>query len=224
MEIIAEIKNNYTSKFGIPRQSGIIDEMPSCIIFRPKYRNPDYIRGLEGFSHIWLIWGFSQNNKNNSSPLVRPPKLGGNEKKGVFATRSPYRPNPIGLSCVKIKKITKTSAFGTVIEVYGADLMDGTPIYDIKPYLPYTDCKTDANGGFTDRIQYKTLDIKDTDNNLDIMPYDIKKQLIKILSEDPKPAYKNNPKKVYSFEYADYNIKFTADAENIYIKNVVKYK
>ncbi len=221
MKIIAHIKNDFTSKFGIPRQSGLVPEMMSQIIFEPEFRNPDAIRGLEDFSHLWLIWNFSQ-SKPSESLTVRPPRLGGNKRMGVFATRSPFRPNPIGLSCVKIEKIEIETDLGPVISVLSADLMDGTPIYDIKPYIPYADCIPNAVGGFADNVKEYRLNVN--------MPSDIcggidekfKSALYEILANDPRPSYQNEPERIYSFEFGGYKIRFKADEKNLTLTELKK--
>lgn len=221
MKIIAHIKNDFTSKFGIPRQSGLVPEMMSQIIFEPEFRNPDAIRGLEDFSHLWLIWNFSQ-SKPTESLTVRPPRLGGNKRMGVFATRSPFRPNPIGLSCVKIEKIEIDAELGPVISVLSADLMDGTPIYDIKPYIPYADCIPNAVGGFADNVKEYRLNVN--------MPSDIcggidekfKSALYEILANDPRPSYQNEPERIYSFEFGGYKIRFKADENNLTLTELKK--
>lgn len=221
MKIIAHIKNDFTSKFGIPRQSGLVPEMISQIIFEPEFRNPDAIRGLEDFSHLWLIWNFSQ-SKPTESLTVRPPRLGGNKRMGVFATRSPFRPNPIGLSCVKIEKIEIDAELGPVISVLSADLMDGTPIYDIKPYIPYADCIPNAVGGFADNVKEYRLNVN--------MPSDIcggidekfKSALYEILANDPRPSYQNEPERIYSFEFGGYKIRFKSDEKNLTLTELKK--
>ena len=198
---IATIKSGYKSKFGIPRQSGLVNGTEARIVFEPEYANPDALRGLEGFSHIWLIWQFSECITEEFQPTVRPPRLGGNVRLGVFATRSPFRPNALGLSCVKLERIEN----GELI-VSGADLMNGTPIYDIKPYIPYADCHPDAAEGFAPRPD-KTLEVKFEC----ACPEKIKEALEELLAFDPRPHYQNDPGRIYGFEYEDYEIKFKAD-------------
>ncbi len=204
MEIlpIATVKNDFTSKFSIPRQSGLV-KMTSEIIFEPRYRDVNALRGLEDFDYIWLIWGFSENIREEHALTVRPPRLGGNVRMGVFATRSPFRPNNLGLSCVKLEKIE-----GTRIFVSGADLMNGTPIYDIKPYIPYSDAYPNARGGFTDSTEFSTLEVK-ADDGIKNKLGEKWETLESILQNDPRPAYKQNEEKVYGFRFADYEIKFT---------------
>lgn len=216
MKIIANIKNDFISKFGIPRQSGLVN-VESQIIFKPEYRTPEALRGLEGFSHIWLIWEFSKSKIEKWKPTVRPPKLGGNKRIGVFATRSPYRPNPIGLSCVKIKSIDYDSDIGPVITVLGADLMNGTPIYDIKPYIPYSDSYPDALGSFSSDYYNDNIKVLYEDSVFKNIESDKKDIIIKILEQNPKPAYHHDFDRIYSFEYSDIKIKFTADRNKIKI-------
>ncbi len=221
MRVIAKIKSGFSEKFGIPRQSGLVNSLKSQIIFQPEYRNPDALRGLDGYSHLWLIWEFSQNGESNSL-TVRPPRLGGNKRVGVFATRSPFRPNPIGLSCVKIESIEATREYGTVINISGGDLLNGTPIYDIKPYLPNVDCKTDAVGGFADDVKDYCLKV--------CFPREIKQGLnselvntiTEILANDPRPSYHNDPKRIYGFTYEGYEIKFKVNIDNLTVVSIEK--
>lgn len=222
---IAHIRTDFPEKFGIPRQPGVVEELKGRIVFEPEYRNPDMIRGLEEFSHIWLIWEFSKNLEDDGSskfsPTVRPPRLGGNKRIGVFATRSPFRPNPIGLSVVKIEKISEDKGIGPVIHVLGADMVDGTPIYDIKPYIPYADSIPGAKGGFTDDMEYKTLKVEWKWDNNDI-PKNTKISLEKILSNDPRPHYQNDPDRVYGMSYAGYEVKFKVTGEVLTVLSVTK--
>ena len=221
MKIIAHIKIDFTSKFGIPRQSGLVPEMMSQIIFEPEFRNPDAIRGLEDFSHLWLIWNFSQ-SKPTESLTVRPPRLGGNKRMGVFATRSPFRPNPIGLSCVKIEKIEIDADLGPVISVLSADLMDGTPIYDIKPYIPYADCIPNAVGGFADNVKEYRLNVNMPSDICGDIDEKFKSALYEILANDPRPSYQNEPERIYSFEFGGYKIRFKADEKNLTLTELKK--
>lgn len=221
MKIIAHIKNDFTSKFGIPRQSGLVPEMMSQIIFEPEFRNPDAIRGLEDFSHLWLIWNFSQ-SKPTESLTVRPPRLGGNKRMGVFATRSPFRPNPIGLSCVKIEKIEIDADLGPVISVLSADLMDGTPIYDIKPYIPYADCIPNAVGGFADNVKEYRLNVNMPSDICGDIDEKFKSALYEILANDPRPSYQNEPERIYSFEFGGYKIRFKADEKKLTLTELKK--
>ena len=220
---IAHIRTDFPEKFGIPRQPGVVEELKGRIVFEPEYRNPDMIRGLEEFSHIWLIWEFSENLDETGnarwSPTVRPPRLGGNDRLGVFATRSPFRPNPIGLSAVKIEKISEDKGIGPVIHVLGADMVDGTPIYDIKPYIPYADSIPEAKGGFTDNMEYKTLKVE---WELEDIPDAVKDSLEKILSNDPRPHYQNDPDRVYGMSYAGYEVKFKVTGEVLTVLSVIK--
>jgi len=206
---IAVIRTDFPEKFGIPRQSGIVKKLRGRIVFEPEYRDVSALRGLEDFSHLWLIWEFSENVGKDWSPTVRPPRLGGNKRMGVFATRSPFRPNPIGLSCVKIDGIRKNGSEGTVIDVSGADMLDGTPIYDIKPYIPYTDSHPEASGGFSDDVKGDLLEVYIPEAFESIVQKDTLDSLKKILSSDPRPAYIEDPERVYGFDFAGYSIKFT---------------
>ncbi len=221
---IAKIYNDYTSKFGIPKQSNIVNDIESVIVFEKEYRNSDAVRGLEEFSHIWLLWIFSEIDSNRWSPTVRPPRLGGNKRMGVFATRSPFRPNPLGLSSVKIERVVNESDRGPLIYVRGADLMNGTPICDIKPYIPYADCHMDAVGGFTDKVKKVSLKVVCDTERINIIPEEKRKGLIGILEQDPRPQYHDNPDRVYSFEYADYNIQFNVRFGEVHIVNVKSMK
>ena len=208
MKRIGTIKTGFASKFGVPRQSGLVPELKGTVVFDPEYRNADALRGLEGFSNIWLIWEFSEAVRDSWSPTVRPPRLGGNTRLGVFATRSPFRPNPIGLSCVRLESIELNTPEGPVLHVSGVDLMDGTPIYDIKPYIPYTDCVTDATSGFTGSVSMHKLNV--------IIPAQLeaktKPQTLQalrgILAEDPRPRYQDDPEREYGFDYDGYAVKF----------------
>lgn len=205
---IGHIENLFTSTFGIPRQSGLVG-VQSRIVLTEAFRNPDVYRGLEDYSHVWLIWEFSANKDVPFSPTVRPPRLGGNTRMGVFATRSPYRPNKIGLSCVKIEKIELHTPQGPILWVSGADLMNGTPILDIKPYLPHSDSIPEAKGGFSTQVAWQTLQVEIPDELLAAIPHEHQQSIIQLLSQDPRPAYQNNPTKVYGVTYAHLNIRFT---------------
>lgn len=208
MQIIARMKSDFPDKFGIPRQSGLVKALHSTIVFEPEFRNADALRGLEDFSHLWIIWQFSKAVRNDWSPTVRPPRLGGNTRLGVFATRSPFRPNEIGLSSVRIAGIEQTRDFGTVIHVEGADLMDGTPIFDIKPYIPYSDCHPDATGGFTDTAGDFLLAVDIPDTLLQNVPADKREALLGVLSHDPRPSYQQDPHREYGLSFAGQNIRF----------------
>lgn len=210
MKRIATIRNGFRTKFGIPRQSGLIESLKSDIVFTPEFRNPDALRGLDEFSHIWLIWEFSDSVVPDGewSPTVRPPRLGGNTRMGVFATRSPFRPNPIGLSCVRLDSIQLHTSEGPVLHVSGADLMDGTQIYDIKPYIPFTDCRPDASGGFTDRTYGESLQVIIPDDIGIGLPPELTQQIKEILSQDPRPHYQDDPDRVYGMSFCNYEIHF----------------
>jgi len=218
-KIIARIKSDFREKFGIPRQSGIVQSLRSTIRFEPEFRNADALRGLEGFSHLWIMWIFSENIRSTWSPTVRPPRLGGNKRLGVFATRSSFRPNPIALSCVKIEQINLDGAEGPEIIVSGADLMDGTPIVDIKPYLPYTDAHPEAMGGFADAVRQIKLHVKETDV-LRKVSKDKRSALIEVLEQDPRPAYQNDPERTYGFTFANYEIKFKVQDDELEVVSV----
>ena len=208
MKIIAKIRNDFKEKFGIPRQSGIADKMISRIVFEPEYRVREALRGIEEYSHLWLIWEFSEAKRDGWSPTVRPPRLGGNKRVGVFATRSPYRPNPIGLSSVKLLGIEETAAEGIVLTVSGADLLDGTPIYDIKPYLSFTDSHPDAVCGFADRVKEQGLSVNFPEELLNEVSRDTRETLITVLEGDPRPHYKTDPDYEYGMRHGEYEIKF----------------
>ncbi|MCD8036244.1 MAG: tRNA (N6-threonylcarbamoyladenosine(37)-N6)-methyltransferase TrmO [Clostridiales bacterium] len=213
MKTIAKIHTEYKKKFGIPRQSGIVEASEAKIVFEPKYRNADALRGLEEYSHIWLLWEFSENIREGWSPTVRPPRLGGNRRKGVFATRSPFRPNPIGLSCVKLKEVIFKSSEGPVLIVSGADMLDGTPIYDIKPYLPFSDSQPDAVGGFSDSVKDYSLNVVCPKEIADTIPNEHYKAIMDVLAQDPRPSYQHDPNRVYGMKYADMEIRFTVDGD-----------
>lgn len=206
---IAYIRSEFPTKFGIPRQSGLVSSLRAMIVFEPMYRNPDALRGIESFSHLWLIWEFSEALRKGWSPTVRPPRLGGNTRIGVFATRSPFRPNPIGLSCVRLEQVCPDSKHGTVLLVSGADLMDGTPIYDIKPYIPYADAHPEAVGGFAQEAPVPTLQVDFPPQLLERIPEERRQALIGVLALDPRPSYQDDPKRVYGMSFADRNIRFT---------------
>lgn len=222
MKIIAHIHTDFTSKFGIPRQSGLVDELEATIIFEPEYRNPDALRGIEEYSHLWLIWEFSECADKDWSPTVRPPRLGGNKRMGVFATRSPFRPNPVGLSSVKLIGIEKTAEYGCILRVAGADMLDGTPIYDIKPYLPYVDSHPEASNGFALGEKDGRLTVDFPDNLLEMIPHSKQKALIEVLAQDPRPGYQNEPERVYGIEFAGIDVRFTVDGEKLKVVEVIK--
>ncbi len=206
MRPIAHIKSDFSEKFGIPRQSGLVEELTASVVFEPEYRDPSALRGLEGFSHLWLIWEFSRSR--GWSPTVRPPRLGGNKRLGVFATRSPFRPNPLGLSCVRLVEVRQDRALGPVLVVAGADLLDGTPIYDVKPYLPYADCKPEAVGGFAAQPKGADLEVDCPPELLEIVPEGKRAALLAVLAQDPRPQYQDDPRRVYGMAFAGLEVKF----------------
>ena len=208
MKTIAHIHTDFPTKFGIPRQSGIIDSLKGTVVFEPEYRNPDTVRGLEEFSHLWLIWEFSETARDTWSPTVRPPRLGGNVRKGVFATRSPFRPNPIGLSSVQLERIEMDPKLGPVLHVNGADLMDGTPIYDIKPYIAYTDSHPEAISGFASKPAEYLLEVDFPKDLLEKIPESQRESLIAVLAHDPRPQYQDDPERIYGLTFAHREIKF----------------
>ena len=209
MHIIAHIRTDFPTKFGIPRQSGLIDELAGRVVFEEEYRSAEALRGLEGFSHIWLIWQFSEAVREGWSPTVKPPRLGGNRRMGVFATRSPFRPNPIGLSCVRLERIEFGTPEGPVLHVRGADLMDQTPIYDIKPYLPYADCRPEATDGFAGAVFTDALEVDFPPTLLALLPEDRREAAVKLLSQDPRPGYKRDGARRYGVPFAGYDLRFT---------------
>ena len=218
--VIARMHSDFDQKFGIPRQSGLVEELESTIVFEPEFRNPDALRGLEGFSHLWIVWEFSKARRETWSPTVRPPRLGGNQRLGVFATRSPFRPNPIGLSCVKLVGVEQTAEFGPVIRVAGADLLNGTPIYDIKPYLPYADCKPEAVGGFASAPKEATLTVHIPEEIVEKIPAEKLEAVCGVLAQDPRPSYQDDPERVYGMRFGGLEIKFKVDGENLTVCGV----
>ena len=222
LQCIAKIHSDFPEKFGVPRQSGIVESLKATIVFEAKYRNPDALRGLEGFSHIWLIWGFHHSNRNNWAPMVKPPRLGGNTRMGVFATRSPNRPNALGLSSVKLDGIEIHREYGPIIHVSGIDLVDQTPIYDIKPYLAYTDSHPDALGGFLDTIEDNKLNIEFGEELLKQLPKEYHEAVMGILSQDPRPSYHDDPERIYGFYFAGYNIRFKVRDKTISVYEITK--
>lgn len=224
MIIIGHVRSDFSAKFGIPRQAGVIKSLKSTIVFEPEYRHPDAFRRLDEFSHVWVIWEFSEAKREKTSLTVRPPRLGGNERVGVFATRSPFRPNSIGLSCVRLDKVEYSEEFGTVLHISGADMLDGTPVYDIKPYLPYTDCHPEATGGFTDALSDGNLEVnflKDVSHIADKATLD---NLIQILRHDPRPSYQNEPERIYGLDFAELNVKFTVHENILTVVSVDRIK
>lgn len=224
MNPIAQMKSDFSSKFGIPRQSGLVQELRSTVVFEPEYRNKDALRGMEDFSHLWIIWQFSEAVRSEWSPTVRPPRLGGNTRMGVFATRSPFRPNSIGLSCVRLLGLEDTEEHGTVIHVGGADLMDGTPILDIKPYIPYSDSHPDALGGFTQTVGDFLLEVSFPDELLQIIPEEKRDALIGVLSHDPRPSYQPDSDRIYGLDFAGCDIRFTVKEKTLTVCQVERSK
>ena len=220
IRVIARMKSDFPTKFGIPRQSGLVEELHSTIIFEPEFRNPDALRGIEEFSHIWLIWQFSEAVRQEWSPTVRPPRLGGNTRMGVFATRSPFRPNNLGLSSVKLLGVEHTKEYGTVLHVAGADLMDGTPIFDIKPYIPYGDAHPDASGGFTDQAKDFILKVQFPQHLLDKIPQDKQAAAIGVLSHDPRPSYQKQADRIYGLNFAGFDIRFQVNGDTLTVLEV----
>ena len=218
---IAKMRSDFPTKFGIPRQSGLAENLRSTIVFEPQYRNADALRGLEDFSHLWIIWQFSEAVRTEWSPTVRPPRLGGNARMGVFATRSPFRPNSIGLSCVKLIGLEETDK-GTVIHVAGADLMDGTPILDIKPYIPYCDSHPEALGGFTTNANDYLLIVEFPPGLLEQLPENKRAAAVEVLSHDPRPSYQADSERLYGLSFAGFDIRFTVEDKTLYVKEVIK--
>lgn len=222
MKVVARIQSAFPEKFGIPRQSGLVEDLAAQIIFEPEYRVPEAVRGLEEFSHLWLIWEFSETARDTWSPTVRPPRLGGNQRLGVFATRSPYRPNPIGLSCVKLDRVEISNTLGPVIHVRGADLMDGTPIYDIKPYLPYADSHPEAIGGFAAQRPEGRLNVEIPDPWLSLVPETDRAALVGVLAQDPRPAYQRDPERSYGLSFAGLEVRFRVVGEQLTVCQIEK--
>ena len=222
IQVIARMHSDFATKFGIPRQSGLVEELRSTIVFEPEYRNADALRGMEGFSHLWLIWQFSEAVRSGWSPTVRPPRLGGNTRMGVFATRSPFRPNNLGLSCVRFLGLEETKEFGTVIHVGGADLMDGTPIFDIKPYIPYADCQPEALSGFTGGTEGELLEVDFPEALLEILPQDKQQAAIGILAHDPRPSYQKDAARIYGVTFAGFDIRFIVKENVLTVQEVLK--
>ncbi len=220
LKIIARIKSDFPEKFGVPRQSGLAPALRSVIRFEPEFRKADALRGLDGFSHLWIIWIFSENVRDTWKPTVRPPRLGGNTRLGVFATRSSFRPNPIAMSCVKIEEIRLEGNDGPEIVVSGADLMDGTPIVDIKPYLPYADSVPDAAGGFAESKQYECLQVEIPQEILERIPGDKRDALIQVLEQDPRPHYQNDPERIYGITFAGMNVKFKVAGDTLTVTGI----
>ena len=219
MRPIARIRSDFGSKFGVPRQSGLVDALEAAVVFEEPYRNPDALRGLEGFSHIWLIWAFHQSQRPEWSPTVRPPRLGGNPRMGVFATRSPFRPNAVGLSSVRLERVEPHTPQGPVLHVAGADLMDGTPIFDIKPYLPYGDCRPEATGGFAPGAD-RLLEVEFPERWLSLLPEDRRQAAAGVLAQDPRPSYQRDPERIYGMEFAGWEIRFQVRGERLTVVEV----
>ena len=224
MKPIAHIENDFPTKFGIPRQSGLVNSLHARIVMEPEYRNPDAFRGLEDFSHVWLIWEFSQAVRQKWSPTVRPPRLGGNTRMGVFATRSPFRPNPVGLSAVQLEEVVLHGADAPYLVVSGADLMNGTPIYDIKPYLPHIDSHPDARGGFAVPAAEHRLKVVFPEQWLEKVPEQLRDGLTEVLAQDPRPSYQHDPERIYGFGFARLEVKFTVDGDVLTVCGVTAQK
>lgn len=222
MKIIARIHSDFPTKFGVPRQSGLVESLQAAVVFEPEYRSADAVRGLDAFSHIWLIWEFSESKRDTWSPTVRPPRLGGNVRMGVFATRSPFRPNPLGLSCVRLERIELHPELGPVLHVSGADLMDGTPIYDIKPYIPYADSHPDASAGYTGQVDMQPLRVEIPPTLLGLLPPDKREALTGVLAQDPRPRYQTSPERVYGLEFAGFDVRFTVDGGTLTVREILK--
>ena len=222
IEPVARMRSDFATKFGIPRQSGLVQDLRSTIVFEPKYRNPEALRGIEGYDYLWLIWQFSEAVREEWSPTVRPPRLGGNARMGVFATRSPFRPNSLGLSCVRLLEVEHTQDFGTVLHVGGADLMDGTPIFDVKPYVPYADSHPDAKGGFTDGAGEYLLQVDFPQTLLKKLPEEKRSAAVGVLSHDPRPSYQRKPGRIYGLNFAGWDIRFTVDGDILTVLDILK--
>ena len=222
IQVIARMHSDFSTKFGIPRQSGLVEELRSTIVFEPEFRNADALRGIEDFSHLWLIWQFSEAVRTGWSPTVRPPRLGGNTRMGVFATRSPFRPNNLGLSSVKLLGVEHTAEYGTVLHVGGADLLDGTPIFDIKPYIPYGDCHPEATGGFTDTAGEFLLQVDFPPALLALLPQEKQQAAIGVLRHDPRPSYQRDPERIYGLTFAGYDIRFSVKEDVLTVRSVEK--
>ncbi len=218
--VIARIRSDFPTKFGIPRQSGLVEDLRSTVVFEPEFRNPDALRGIEDFTHLWLIWQFSEAVRTGWSPTVRPPRLGGNTRMGVFATRSPFRPNNLGLSSVKLLGVEHTQQFGAVLHVGGADLMDGTPIFDIKPYIPYSDCHVEAAGGFTDTADDFLLEVSFPAPLLQRLPEEKRAAALAVLSHDPRPSYQRKPERIYGLSFAGFDIRFHVTEKTLTVDEV----
>ncbi len=227
MKVIARVRCDFPTKFGLPRQSGLVEAVEARIVFEPEYRVAEALRGIEAFSHLWLIWGFHQAKRAGQpedawSPTVRPPRLGGNARMGVFATRSPFRPNPIGLSCVRLLRAEETPGLGQVLVIAGADMMDGTPVYDVKPYLPYADCRPEAAGGFTEQTEKRRVRVVVPPECRRLLPAERLAALEGILAQDPRPAYQHDPERVYGFPYAGLEVRFVVREDVLTVTQIRK--
>ena len=222
MEPIAHICTDFASKFGVPRQAGLVPELRGRVVFEPPFRSPEALRGMDGFSHLWLLWEFSQNRRGSWSPTVRPPRLGGNKRLGVFATRSPFRPNPIGLSCVRLEGVEWDTPDGPALIVSGADLVDGTPILDIKPYVPYADCRPEAVGGFAGTAPEPCLAVDFPPALLERVPEGDRSALLGVLAQDPRPQYQDDPNRVYGMAFAGLQVRFTAGGNMLTVREIEK--
>lgn len=222
IEPVARMRSDFATKFGIPRQSGLVEDLRSTIVFEPKYRNPEALRGIEGYDYLWLIWQFSEAVWEDWSPTVRPPRLGGNARMGVFATRSPFRPNSLGLSCVRLLEVEHTQEFGMVLHVGGADLMDGTPIFDVKPYVPYADSHPDAKGGFTDGAGEYLLQVDFPQTLLEKLPEEKRSAAVGVLFHDPRPSYQRKPGRIYGLNFAGWDIRFTVDGDILTVVDILE--
>ena len=224
MHPVARVSTCYPDKFGVPRQSGLVPGARARLVFEPPFRHPDAVRGLEGFSHLWLIWVFSENVNEGWSPTVRPPRLGGNVRMGVFATRAPFRPNPIGLSCVRLEGIDYGGKDGPVLRVRGADMLDGTPVYDIKPYLPFVDSHPEATGGFAGPAREHALRVEFPETLLQAVPERAREALKALLAQDPRPSYQHDPERLYGLPFAGVNVRFTVDGDTLTVREVGEYR
>ena len=220
MRVIARIHSDFATKFGVPRQSGLVDALESTVVFEPEYRNMDALRGLEDFSHLWLVWVFDKAVRRDWSPTVRPPRLGGNRRMGVFATRSPFRSNPIALSSVKLAGIEQTPNLGPVLHILGADLMDGTPILDIKPYIPYADAHPEALGGFAAMPAGETLEVLIPPDMLEKIPPERREALRGVLAQDPRPHYQDDPERIYGFGFAGMEVRFSVEGSRLTVREI----
>ena len=220
LKTIARIRSDFPTKFGIPRQSGLVEDLRAVVVFEPEYRSAEALRGIEAFSHLWLIWQFSRAVREDWSPTVRPPRLGGNQRMGVFATRSPFRPNALGLSCVRLVGVEEHPELGPVLHVAGADLMDGTPIYDVKPYIAYADAHPDALGGFVDQVQRRRLTVDFPPELLERVEEEKRGALLGVLAEDPRPSYQSDPQRVYGMAFGGWEIKFSVMGEMLKVLSV----